>query len=67
MRKSPLGPLGCESYRLCQKGVIPLLRKGRLGGILQINAVMTMRLLIKSLLSTCSAALETKFTRGSVF
>jgi len=39
MRKSPLAPL-------CQRGVIPPFRKGRLGGIVQINAVIIMRLLI---------------------
>ena len=47
MRESPLAPL-------CQRGVIPpfsmfslpKVGKGRLGGILQINVVIIMRLLI---------------------
>ena len=37
--KSPLAPL-------CQRGVIPPFEKGRLGGILQINALIIIRLLI---------------------
>jgi len=68
MRESPLAPL-------CQRGVIPPFSmfslpkagKGRSGGILQINAVIIMRLLIKSLSSICSAAPKIKFTKGSVF
>ena len=68
MRKSPLAPL-------CQRGVIPpfsmfslpKVGKGRLEGILQINAVIIMRLLIKSLSSIGSAAPKIKFTKGSVF
>ena len=34
--KSPLPPLGCESYRLCQRGAIyPTLEKGDRGGFYQ--------------------------------
>jgi hypothetical protein len=45
IRKSPLAPL-------CQRGVIPPFGKGRLGGILQINAVVIMKLLINKLTPT---------------
>jgi hypothetical protein len=40
IRKSPLAPL-------CQRGVMPPFEKGRCGGILQINAFIIMRPLIK--------------------